>query len=185
MNVKLKIPTNLEDITVGQFQAIQKLLENEDLKGNELDDEILKVVLKYDNIKGISAKDRNMLVNDIRNALEEEGTFYNRFTLKGIEFGLIPNFDKLSNGEYTDIIKYSDNIQELHRFLAVTYRPIKIKDSFQNYKIVEYNGTSEHAENMRELPMSIANGVQFFFYSLSKDSKKHILMSMEQEQVRG
>jgi len=184
MNVKLQIPSNLDDITVGQHQAIQLLLKNEDLKGVDLDNEILKIVLNYDSIDGITVKDRNQLIKDIDVALKKEGTFKKRFTLNGIEFGLIPNFDKLSNGEYTDLIKYSNSDEDLHRLLAVCYRPVKKSDAFGNYKVVTYKGTSEHANTMKLLPMGIANGVVGFFLNGYNDLKKHILMSMEAEQVR-
>ena len=184
MNVKLKIPSTLDDITVGQHQAIQNLLKEETLTGKDLDDEILKIVLNYNSINGISAKDRNLLIKDIDIALKKEGTFYNKFTLNGIEFGLIPNFDKISDGEYTDLIKYSKNDEDLHRFLAVAYRPTKLKDVFKNYTIVNYEGTEFNAERMKGLPMSIANGVKGFFLTLSVDLLNHIQKSTEEEQVK-
>lgn len=184
MNVKLTIPTNLNDVTVGQFQAIQKLLGNEDLKGIELDNEILKIILKFDNVDAISVKDRNKLSKDIANALKKEGTFLQTFTLNGVDYGLIPNFDKISNGEYNDLIKYSNNDEDLHRLMAVAYRPIKNKDRFQNYTLTTYEGTSEHAENMKELPMAIANGVVGFFLNSSNDLRNYILMSTGAELTR-
>ncbi len=184
MNVKLTIPSSLDDITVGDFQAIQLLLEDESLTGDKLDNEILKVILKFDNIKYISVKDRKKLLEDITKALEKEGEFKQKFKLRGVKFGMIPNFDKISNGEYTDLIKYADDIQDLHRFLAVAYRPIEKSDMFNNYTVREYEGTSEHAETMKHLPMSVANGVQVFFYALSNDLSRHILTSMEAEQAR-
>lgn len=184
MNVKITVPSNLDDITVGQFQAIQKLLDDENLKGKELDDEILKIVLNFDNVKNISVKDRNRLASDVTKALQIEGTFKNRFTLNGIEFGLIPNFDKISDGEFTDLVKYYKSIEDLHRFLAVAYRPTKFKDRFKNYTIVNYEGTEHNAERLKELPMSIAKGVQVFFFNLSKDLSNYILKSTEAEQLR-
>lgn len=173
MKVKLTIPESLDDITVGQFQSIELLLKKEELRDVELDDEILKVILKFDNIDGISLKDRNRLIIDIRKALESEGTFKQTFELNGIDFGLIPNFDKIKNGEYSDLIKYANELEDLHRFLAVAYRPIKRHDTFGNYKVVSYQGTSEHAQTMKDLPMSIAKGVQGFFLTLSNHLENH------------
>jgi hypothetical protein len=184
MNVKLTIPTNLNDITVSQYQAIQVLLEDEFLIGKDLDNEILKVVLNYDNIESISVKDRSELIKDITKALEKEGEFKPTFVLNGIEFGLIPNFDKVSAGEYTDLIKYSKDVKDLHRFLAVAYRPTKLRDRFKNYTIVNYEGTMYNADRLKELPMSIANGVQVFFFNSSNDLQNHILTCTEEELVR-
>lgn len=184
MNVKITIPETLDDITVGQIQEMELLLDNEDLKDDELDNEILKVILNFDNVEDISVKDRNRIVKDIRLALEKEGEFKNVFELNGTKFGLIPNFDKISNGEYTDLIKYADNTQDLHRFLAVCYREVSKFDWFDNYDIKKYKGTSKHAETMKQLPMSIAKGVQVFFYNLLNDLRTHILMSTEAEQAK-
>jgi hypothetical protein len=184
MKVKVKVPSSLDDITVGQYQAIQKLLENENLKGKELDNEILKIVLGFDNIDAISVKDRNRLYVDVQKALQKEGEFKQTFVLNGIEFGLIPNFDKINDAEYTDLIRYSKNDEDLHRFLAVAYRPTKFKDRFKNYTIVNYEGTKYNAERLKELPMSIAKGVQVFFFNLSKDLSNYILTSTVQEQVK-
>lgn len=183
MNVKIIIPTNLNDVTVGQFQNIDELSKGE-LIGVELDNEILKVILNFNEVESISVKDRNTLAKDIQEALLKDGEFQHKFKLNGVNYGLIPNFDSITNGEYTDLIKYADGIEDLHRFLAVAYRPIIKKDMFNNYLIEDYKGTSEHADAMRELPMSIAKGVQGFFLTLSNDLRNHILMSTEQELAR-
>lgn len=185
MNVKIKVPTSLNDITVKQFQDISIISENDNFDGYRLDSEILKIVLRIDNVDNISKKDRNILLKDIENALLNKGEFQNRFTLNGIEYGLIPNFDNITNGEYIDLIKYSQSIETLHNFLAVAYRPIKDKDRFGNYSIVDYNGTSEHYNNMLELPMSISKGVEGFFLTIYNDLKTFITMSTAQEVVRG
>ena len=181
MNVKVVIPESLDDITVGQFQQIEYLLQKEDLREIELDDEILKTLLNFDCINQISVKDRNRLILDIRKALESEGTFRQTFILDDIDFGLIPNFDKITNAEYTDLIKYANEVEDLHRLLAVAYRPIKKRDVFGNYKVVTYKGTAEHAERMKELPMSIAKGVQGFFLTLLNHLEIHTPKYMVEE----
>ena len=60
----------------------------------------------------------------------------------------------------------------------------EVKDMFNNYQIDEYKGTSEHSQNMKDLPMSIAKGVQGFFLTLSIDLKNFTLMSIQEEQVK-
>ena len=184
MNVKITIPTSLNDITIGQYQAIRELLKDEDLKGKELDNEILRIVLGFENVEGIAKKDRNNLIKDIETALEKEGNFNKTFKLKDVTFGMIPNYDAISNGEYIDLIKYSENEEDLHRLLAVCYRPIRGKDIFNNYQIEEYNGTGKYADIMKELPMSIAKGCRGFFLTLSEDLEIPSLMFTEVELKR-
>lgn len=185
MNVKVKVPTSLNDITVGQMQELNSLLENEDLTGVDLDNAILRLLLGFDNVEDITKKDRDILVKDIEQALLNEGNFQQTFELNNQRFGLIPNFDNITNGEYTDLIKYSDSEEDLHRFLAVCYRPVISKDFFKNYSIESYKGTSNYANQMKGLPMSIAKGCKGFFLTLSQDLENHLLMSMEVEQVKG
>lgn len=182
--MKVVIPESLDDITLGKFQEMSKLLNDESLTGYELDNAILKIIIGFDNIEKIALKDRNELLIDVRKALEKEGNFQNTFTLNDIEFGMIPNFDNITGGEYTDLIKYADEIDDFHRFIAVCYRPIISKDRFNNYLIESYEGTSKYAELMKQLPMSVANGVKVFFWSLTKDLEKHTAMFTEVERVR-
>ena len=174
MKVKIKIPTSLDGITIGQYQKIYPLLENEDLTGDEIDNEILRIVTGIDNIEDVNEVDRKMLIDKVSKSLTIKGEFKTTFNLNGIEFGLIPNFDNISNGEYIDLIKYSESLGDLHRFMAVAYRPLKFKDRFKNYTIVNYEGTKYNAERMLEMPMTIAEGVRGFFLTLSNDLGNYI-----------
>ena len=185
MNVKIKVPTSLNDITIGQYQEIKSLLDDEDLQGIELDNQILRIVLGFNNVEDISKKDRNILTKDVETALLNDGSFYQTFELNGVNFGMIPNFDNITNGEYTDLIKYSESEDDLHKFMAVCYRPIVSKDVFKNYVIESYNGTSTYSEIMKELPMSIARGCKGFFLTLLNDLNNHSLMSMGGELTKG
>ena len=184
MELKIKVPTSLDDITVGQSQQISELSESGTLTGSEFDNECLRIVIGVNSINGISQKDKNILINDIEKALITEGEFKHTFKLNGVTYGLIPNFDKITSGEYIDLIKYSESEEDLHRFLAVCYRPIKTKDFFKNYELEYYKGTEEHAETMKELPLSIAKGCKGFFLRLQKDLEMFSLMYMEAEQVK-
>ena len=53
MKVKLQVPASLDDITVGQSQKIQELQSNTSLTELMLEDEILKVVLRNDNVNSL------------------------------------------------------------------------------------------------------------------------------------
>ena len=166
MKLKVNIPDSLDDITIGQFQQIDAISKR-DLTGEQIDDEILKLFTGAENPGDISQVDRDSVLASIGEALTQEGEFQNRFTLNGIEFGMIPNFDKITGSEYTDLLKYADKPEHLHRLIAVAFRPIKLKDTFKNYQITNYNGTGELCEIMKDTPMSIVRGFNVFFLSLS------------------
>ena len=176
MEVILKIPTSLDDITIDQFQKLKKI-DASGITGRNLDDEILKLFTGIDSVGSISQKDRQSILDSVGKALVKEGEFKRRFKLGYVELGMIPNFDKLSGDEYSDLINYSDSDENLHRYMAVAYRPIKHKDVFKNYSIVNYNGTAELSEFMKQMPMSLVEGFKGFFLTLSNDFVGHILRS--------
>ena len=70
---------------------------------------------------------------------------------------------------------YSGNTDELHKLIAILFRPISGKDLLGNYTIVEYDGTAEYAEKMKETPLHIVNGALIFFFHLSKELQTNIL----------
>jgi hypothetical protein len=183
MDIKVSIPTSLNDITIEQFQAINELAKRE-LCEEEESDEILKLFTGIEQVDAILQKDRDYLLSKVKEALIKEGTFKNRFTIGNIEFGMIPNFDKITGSEYTDLIKYFDKIEDLHKLMAVVFRPIKLKDVFKNYQIVNYNGTHELSELMKQTPMSVVKGFNGFFLTLSNDLKAYTLKSMEEAQAK-
>ena len=136
----------------------------------------------------------------IEKALESEVGFKNKFTLDGIEFGFIPNFDKMTAGENGDLKEYlkdfdpslfsedkeslsdimkqirmsAELYENMHRAMAILFRPIAGKDMFGNYMIENYNGTEATAELMKQAPLNIVKGALVFFSSLAKDLRIYI-----------
>lgn len=183
MNKKVQIPTSQEDITVRQRQEID-LIINQDLTEKEMDDEIIKLFVGIEDINYISKIDRDYFNESIGQALQNKGEFKRTFKIGYIEFGMIPNFDKICGSEYTDLIKYSTETEDLHKLMAVAFRPIKFKDRYNNYQITRYNGTSELSEVMKDAPLSVAKGFSVFFLNLSKDLEGYILKSIAVEQAK-
>lgn len=189
MKVKVSIPKSLDDITTGQFQQLDVI--NNNSKDNMTDDEVRvfdnKIVSLFTGIEDvdtITEKDRNYVLESVGKALVTKGEFKDRFTIGGIEFGMTPNLDKVYGKEYTDLIKYYGKTEELHRFMAVAFRPIKLKDVFKSYIITDYKGTSELSELMKQTPMSIVKGFDAFFLTLSNDLEVHIQRSILEEQAK-
>lgn len=84
-----------------------------------------------------------------------------------VEFGFIPNLDKMSYGEWEDLENYIWDNKTLHRAMAVLYRPL-IWQIGGKYRIHEYKGTDFYADLMKEMPIDIALGARVFFYRLVK-----------------
>jgi hypothetical protein len=186
--MKIVLPDNLSDITLRLYQSFMLL----DKEADNYEELIFSLFtgIDIDDVKNVSKKDIDETLKHIYEGLQKEGDFKTRFTIDGIDFGFIPNFDKITGGEYSDLVSYSSNEVEgynkdLNRLIAVLYRPITNTDKFKNYQIENYKGTSGHIEQINKLPMSIVNGVLGFFLTLSNDLETNIQAYMEEEQVRG
>jgi len=184
--MKVNLPGNLDDVTLGQYQKYMLL----DAESENYVDEIFSLFtnIPLEQVKDVNKKQYDEVLQQIYNALQHEGTFKNRFVIDGIEFGLIPNFDKITGGEYVDLVSSSKEVNgynpELITLIAVLYRPITKKDKFGNYQIETYNGTKNHEKQIAKLPMSIVNGCLGFFLSLSNDLENHLQTFTEEEQPR-
>ena len=83
-----------------------------------------------------------------------------------VEFGMIPNLDKMSYGEFIDLEKYLFSDKDLHKAMAVLYRPIKLKKK-DRYLIHDYKGTSYMSDVMKDTPLDVAISARVFFYRLA------------------
>lgn len=168
--MKVLLPENISDITVEQYQGYIKILEK-DIKEEELKREVISnfTDLPLNIVESVSQKDINDMFFQITSALKQEVDFVNTFSLDGVEYGFIPNLDLISGAEWVDLSKYQTDTENYHRLLAILFRPITKKDSFGNYKIKKYKGTSEYADKMKKTPLNIINGALVFFYNLANE----------------
>ena len=191
--MKIVLPDNQDEITLETYDKFMLL----DSEADNYEDLIFSLFTGIDvsDINQVDKVDYDEVINKVKIALSTEGGFKNRFTIDGVEFGMIPNWNKVKGsktsegGEYCDLIKYSKGLDDghcptLNRLIAVMYRPIIKKDHFNNYQIEEYNGTEGHIDLINKLPMSIVSGCVGFFLTLFNDLESHILASTEAEQVR-
>jgi hypothetical protein len=184
LELKIKIPENISDITLEQFVAYEMLRDSK-----ELDSFVEKSIniftgLDLSLMGDIPVKEKESIFLQCMTALDVSPEFTNRFTIDGVEFGFVPNIDTMNGDEYTDAVRYSDSKDNMHRLMAVLFRPIKKDGKFGNYSIVKYTGTSEYAELMKRTPMNIVNGCLGFFLTLLHDLKNHSQTYMSQEQVK-
>jgi hypothetical protein len=183
--MKIELPENQSEITLGQFQELAKLNERTDLDLFEYSKRKVKIFtgLSYVKISAMKQTDLEEIINQIDTALNEEAKFQPLFKMNEIEFGFIPNFDDIKANEYFDLSTYDREIETLHKLMAILFRPVKFK-TLGKYEIVRYKGTKEHAEEMKQMPLSIVNGALFFFLNLAKDLSNYIQKSINQEQEK-
>ena len=197
MKIKITIPEDISDITLGVYQEFEIL--NDELRAEKIDVReynkqkiSLFAGIPYNRMNQVSYKDFSSLLTDIDKALEQECKFVNRFFIGEIEFGLIPNFDKIASKEFFDMQAYSKEqetdkgipIDTLNKLMAVLFRPVKRKDKLDNYTIKNYNGTEKYGDMMKQMPLNIVKGSLVFFWSLSKELQRHIMKSTVEAQVK-
>jgi hypothetical protein len=197
MKLKAIIPEDISDISLNQYQEYEALndqLIDESIDAEEYNKQKISLFsgIPYNRMDQVLHKDSAGLLSDIDKALEQECKFVDRFFIDDIEFGFIPNFDKIANKEYFDMQAYSKEleagkgipVETLNSLMAVLFRPIKNKDKLKNYSIKEYNGTEKYGELMKRTPMHIVKGAIFFFLSLWKELRSHTQKCTAEAQVK-
>ena len=193
-NFDFTIPETLRDIKLSQWQRYIEILEkNKDAElTGFLEKKLLgifcEVELKDIDRIGLSVFDNT--IQHLSNILNSKPELVKTFKMTGtddvtVEFGLIPNFDKMSYGEFVDLEKYLFVDKDLHRAMAVMYRPVKLK-SKGSYLIHDYNGTEYLAEVMKNTPLDVALSARVFFYrlatKLSNFTMAYTLKELQQKQ---
>lgn len=185
--MKITLPENIHDIKLHQFQKYSRLLEREDLPIDQFNKRKIEIFanIERSRIDLISQSDYEEIIAQIDIALNQTVDFKPTFKMEGVEFGFIPNLDKITAGEWRDLSIYGTNVDEMHKLMAVLFRPIKRKDVFGNYEIINYDGTEKYATIMKYMPLSIVNGALVFFSSLANElvnyTQKYMVMEQPKE----
>lgn len=184
--MKIILPEDISEITLRVFQDYSELLDRKDLTEFQFDKRKIAVFtdLRYRDCNNISQKDFKDILKQIDKALNVDKPFIQRFKMN-VEYGFIPNFDKMTTKEFVDLSLYPvENVEDLHKLMAILFRPVT-KKSFNNYDIETYNGTEKHAETMKGMPMNVVHGSLVFFWNLSEILLQSIHQStMGQEQKK-
>jgi hypothetical protein len=181
--MKLILPEHIGEITLGQFQKYNLLLENHDYSEMEFQSKKIAIFTKLDekSCDLLTSKDRKECLDIIDNSLNHTIEFTNKFDFNGKKYGFIPNLDNISGFEFADLTTAGMDVKNLHVVMAVLFRPIINEDKFGNYQIEPYNGTQSTEEAMKQLPLHLVNGALFFFLNLAKELRIHTLKSTEAE----
>ena len=179
MKVNLRIPTSLNEITLGQYQEFAKLDGTlEDTHDTAIQLKIVEIFCKVPEIVV-----RNMKATDIAEVCEIINTMFNtnhqlinKFSLGGVDYGFIPELDDMTFGEYMDLDTFIGDNDNLHRAVNVLFRPIEHKRGTR-YTIKEYN--PDISDNAKDFPLDVVLGAIVFFYSLGKDLSMVMLNSLD------
>ena len=184
--MKITVPESIADIKLHQFQKYSILLDRTDLTTEQFNKRKVEIFtgLERNRLDLISQKDYKEIVEQIDIALNQTVEFKPTFFMEDVEFGFIPNLDKITAGEYRDLSLYGVDVEEMHKLMAVLFRPIKNKDVLGNYSIINYEGTERYAMIMKYMPLSIVNGALVFFSSLANELCNYTQKYMVVEQPK-
>lgn len=185
ITLELRVPTTMSDIKLDQYQKYIGVVNGVE---QESEESINFVNLKALEIFcGLELKESYKLpishfseiIGDLTAALSEDTPLVKRFWFRGsndneVEFGMVPDLNNLSFGEYIDLDKYVSDWKQMHKAMAVLFRPITKKKK-DLYDIEEYEGSAKYADYMRHMPLNVALGAIVFFYRLGMKLSKHTM----------
>ena len=178
MKVEINVPDSLSEIRLEQYQKFVKLYDGE-VTEEFMALKMLEIFcgVKLSDAYQMRYKDIDAIVQILSNALNDKPQLVKTFRMSGVEYGFIPNLDDMSFGEYIDLDTYIGDWQNIHKAMAVLYRPIKGRYG-ERYNIVPYEVID--AETMREMPLDAVISSVLFFYRLGIDLSKAMTSYLEQ-----
>ncbi len=175
MQLEVSIPSTLKEVKLKDYQDFL-LIENPS------NDDLLKCILNINTkeLGKIKDKDVDYLINHINKLFEQEHKYIPTFNLNGVAYGFIPNLDEITYGENKDVTSYINEWGNMHKAMAVLFRPIKQKQGHK-YLIEEYEGSHKYSEVMKQMPLSVVLGAMVFFYNLTNELLNYIPNYLEKE----
>jgi len=180
MNIEVLIPDSLSEINLEQYQKYLKIQDqNED--ENFLAIKMIEIFcgIRGDVIMKMKASSIREITEILTKMFNEKPPLVREFTMKGKQYGFVPKLEDMSFGEYVDLDTYIGDNENMHRAMAVLYRPITQKHN-DKYLIQEYEG--EDTEVMKDMPMDAVLSSVIFFYNLGMDLSKVMLSYLHQEE---
>lgn len=177
MKINIEVPTTLKDITLDQYQRITRLEGDDEFMTRKM----IEIVCDIDQntIDMLNLETIEMIMTKIQQAIEANDDSFDRIIeLDGVKYGFNPNLEDITFGEFVDLDRYLQNWRDMHKAIAVLYRPIIAKVG-DHYAIKKYEGT-ENAETMKKMPMTNVNGAVVFFWTLRNELKRHLKTSSDQ-----
>ena len=181
MKVELTVPSDLSEISLKQYQKFLKLQDsNED--SYFLQCKMIEIFCNLDakSVRMLKVGDANKVVDVLNNMFEKQPELIRTFKIGGVEYGMIPDLDDISLGEYIDLDTYIGDWQNMQIAMNVLYRPINKKIG-DKYTIVDYDVDAK--EKLEHIPMDIVLGSIFFLYNLGIELSMVMVDYLENPQM--
>lgn len=183
-SLKLEIPSTLKDIP---FSRMQKWLDLMLDKEERTDLELTKLAIEVfcgvpgDIILKMDKADVDSIINSILNVIKKQVVPVTvTFKHGGDEYGLIPDFEAMSLGEFVDLTEYIKTPKTQHLALSIMYRKITYKKyvaGMLKYDIEDYEKTHDRFSTLNS---HVAIGATFFLTSSIMELEKHSYLYLEE-----
>ena len=190
VKVKVRIPTNWNDITLETYLKYRKTL---DLYKDDDEDDIdmidRSIIIALDILCGVAPNFASQMpIEMLQHVMDSLNSFMSKtefdlqriITIDGVEYGFEPNLSNMAYGAYLDISKYDkitiDN--NWQKIMAILYRPV-VSKSGKLYDIKEYNAM-EDDKIFLKTTMDINFGCISFFLHLRSDLALYTLKSLKE-----
>ena len=185
MEVKIKVPTDLSEIPLHQYQEFHKLLYINKYAHYSylfIQEKMLQIFCGMPLSDAIKYRKSEVdyVTEIIANTLEQKPDLVQSFQIGDTTFGFIPKLEDMTFGEYIDLDNNIGDIKNLHKAMAVLYRPIKQKIK-EKYLIEEYKGDNYY-EAMLHTPMDAVISSMLFFWNLGIELSKAMIAYLQQEE---
>jgi hypothetical protein len=192
IELELKVPQKLKAIKLRQYQQYLKVQkENEDVEdnGNFLNSKCIQIFcgLTLKESYNLPVKMFDGVLSQIGKCFEEPTPLIKEFSMTGsngveVSFGMIPALDEMTFGEYVDLESFISDWSNMHKAMAVLYRPITFNKNGK-YLIEDYDGSDKYWEVMKDAPVNVALGAMVFFYRLGKKLSKYTMDYLQHQQT--
>jgi hypothetical protein len=180
MELKVVVPTSLSEITLDQYQRFARLEGDEEFLTHKMLEIFCGVPLaQLPNVKFASVAN---VMRHINTMFSEKPSLKTEFKLGEHTFGFIPNLEDITFGEYVDLDNYMSDVQDLHKTMAVLYRPVTERAG-RRYAIEPYESAGKYADLMKDAPMDAVMGASLFFYRLGNDLITATLTYLESQKT--
>ena len=179
--MKLQIPTDLSEITLGQLQSLTKL-EASELNELELQKRTLELLTDIDRatIDQIKLNDLIEVYGKLLGLTKMSEELNQFVTIDNVKYGFHPNLSEMSTGEFADLDTLCKDLNDnLHLIIAILYRPV-VKEAHGKYSIEAYDGELEARGRVfkKKLKANVVNSALVFFWTIGKDYLNASLTSL-------
>jgi len=193
MKIEIQVPASLNEIPLYKYQEFAKIAQKS--AGEFLERKMVSIFCGIPMSEVVKIKKYSLddIVAHFDELFSIEPKLIREFTLKSaqgkakVDFGFIPDLEDITLDEYADLDTYINDWEQMHKAMAVCYRPIatKIKDK---YIIRDYEGTDEFRDLMKYTPLDVVLSARLFFWTLASELVKStricLIAEMETETLQ-